>query len=101
MTDTPRMTNQPDPDDEAWNDILELERELAAEAAGEPARVPTMTTEQLVATLSHNGLSAKVDLPARDWTVDEAHAELMKRGVTADHFVSPDDPIEKRWYPKK
>jgi hypothetical protein len=38
MTDTPRMTNQPDPDDEAWNDILELERELAAEAAGEPAR---------------------------------------------------------------
>jgi hypothetical protein len=27
-----------------------------------------MTTEQLVATLSHNGLSAKVDLPAREDT---------------------------------
>ena len=108
-TSTPRMTNPPPPDadeqDSAWGEILELEREFAAEATGEPAPKVFQTTEQMIAELGKVGLDAsKFGLPSRTWTVEEAHEVLTQRGVTGDSFTLPGDkpkPIEQRWYPSK
>jgi hypothetical protein len=100
----PRMTNPPsgDDDDEGWAEILELEREFAAEA--EPAPVTKWeTTEQMLAELGKIGLDAsKLKLPSRTWTPDEAFEALAAVGVTGNHFSLPGDPpkrLEDRLYP--
>jgi hypothetical protein len=89
----------PNPDDDAlW---AEIEAEVAAE---ERAKTPRFaSTEQLIAELGKHGLDAsKFGLPARDWTVDEAHEALSKLGVTGESFKPPKPPtIEQRWYGKK
>src|SRR5215813_11186958 len=86
--------------EEAWREILEIEGEMAAEEAahhGEPKTEPKPeaktkvdgwpTTEKMIQDLRKVGLDvAKFRLPSRAWTLNEAEAELRKRGVTGEDF---------------
>src|SRR5262245_536556 len=95
-TDVPKAdTTAADIDeDDEGSDIIRIQ----PPPAPPPARPTTMTTAQLRDALHHNGLDAtKLNLAERTWSVDEAHAELVRLGVRGDHFV-PRDSIEQRWY---